>query len=385
MSFTLIYGLLRFSLEVNMDKEELLRRYHADYQFSFGGLNHIKNSVNIRNQALKNVLANSNIYTEFREFKRSKYLPPIRSYGESYLWEADLMFFTHPSFSENNDGYLYILAIIDTFTKTVKMKKLKSKNTTEVTNCVRNLFKGIKPKYLRVDAGGEFLSNMFSKMCQENQVILYVAMEPIKCAFIERFNRTFKRLLIQIMEQNNSLRWIDFLPQALDIYHGRNHRSLQMSPDEADEEINHDKILRQNLKRYSKFDKIRYLKNTNPPKFKKGQFVKLFRKKGAFTKGYAQNVTKEYFEIYHINRKLSKDRYYLKDLAGDKVIGSFYEEYLVLYKPPAEGAEYKLDPNHNDFKRKNIRGVPHIFVKWLGWPKKFNQWVPVNDVRHLLK
>ena len=48
---------------------------------------------------------------------------------------------------------------------------------------------------------------------------------------------------------------------------------------------------------------------------------------------------------------MSKDRYYLKDLAGDKVIGSFYEEYLVLYKPPAEGAEYKVDPNHNDFKR----------------------------------
>ena len=250
-----------------MNEEELLRRYHADYQFSFGGLNHIKNAVNIRNQALKNLLANSNIYTEFREFKKPKYLPPIRSYAENYLWEADLMFFTHPSFAEKNDGYLYILAIIDTFTRTVKMKKLKSKNTTEVTNCVRNLFKGVKPKYLRVDAGGEFLSNMFTKMCQENQVILYVAMEPIKCAFIERFNRTFKRLLVQIMEQNNSLRWIDFLPQALDIYHSRNHRSLQMSPDEADEEINHKKILRQNLKRYAKFDKMKYLKNSKPTKF----------------------------------------------------------------------------------------------------------------------
>ena len=368
-----------------VNKEELLRLYHADYDFSFGGLNHIKNSVNIKNQTLKNVLANSNIYTEFREFKKPKYLPPIRSYGENYLWEADLMFFTHPTFAKENDGYLYILAIIDTFTRTVKMIKLKSKNTTEVTNSVRNLFKEIKPKYLRVDAGGEFLSNVFTKMCQENQVILYVAMEPIKCAFIERFNRTFKRLLVQIMEQNNSLRWIDFLPQALHIYHGRYHRSLQLSPDEADEETNHDKILRQNLKRYAKFDKMRYLKNRKPTKFKKGQFVKLFSKKGAFTKGYAKNVTKEYFEIYHIDRKLSKDRYYLKDLAGDKVIGSFYEEYLVLFKPPAEGAEYKLDPNHNDFKRKNIRGVPHIFVKWLGWPNKFNQWVPVNDVRHLLK
>ena len=368
-----------------MDKEELLRRYHADYQFSFGGLNHIKNSVNIRNQELKNVLANSNIYTEFREFKKPKYLPPIRSYGENYLWEADLMFFTHPSFAEENDGNLYILAIIDTFTRRVRMTMLKSKNTTEVTNNLNNLFKESKPKYLRVDAGGEFISNKFSKMCQQNQVILYVAMEPIKCAFIERFNRTFKRLLVQIMEQNNSLRWIDFLRPALDIYHSRNHRSLEMSPDEAGEEINHDKILRQNLKRYAKFDKIRYLKNTKPAKFKNGQFVKLFRKKGAFEKGYAKNVTKEYFEIYHIDRKLSKDRYYLKDLAGDKVIGSFYEDYLVAFQPGPNGAVFDLDPNHNDFRRKNIRGVPHIFVKWLGWPKKFNQWVPVDNVRHLLK
>ena len=368
-----------------MDEEDLLRRYHGDSQFSFGGLDKVKDSVDIKTDDLKDVLSKSNIYTEFREFKKPKYLPPIRTYGENYLWEADLMFFTHPAFAQENDGNLYILAIIDTFTKTVKMKKLKSKNTTEVTNSVRNLFKDCKPKYLRVDAGGEFISNAFSRMCKDNDVELYIAMEPIKCAVIERFNRTFKRILVQIMEQNNSLRWIEFLPQALDIYHSRRHRALKMSPDEAQEVENHNKILRQNLKRYAKFDKKKHMKNNKPAKFKKGQFVKLFRKKGAFTKGYAQNVTKEYFEIYHIDQKLSKDRYYLKDLAGDKVLGSFYEEYLVAFQPPTDGVVFKIDPNHKELKRKNIRGVPHIFVKWLGWPKKFNQWVPVNDVQHLLR
>ena len=29
---------------------------------------------------------------------------------------------------------------------------------------------------------------------------------------------------------------------------------------------------------------------------------------------------------------------------------------------------YKIDPNFKDFIRKNIRGKPHIYVKWLGWP-----------------
>ena len=124
-------------------------------------------------------------------------------------------------------------------------------------------------------------------------------------------------------------------------------------------------------------------KNKKPSKFTLGQFVKVFAKKNIFSRGFNQNVTKEYFQIYHIYRNLSKDRYYLKDLAGDKVLGSFYEEYLIPFQA-ADEAVFKLDPNHKDFRRKNIRGIPHIFVKWLGWPKKFNQWVPANDIQHLL-
>merc|ERR1711949_98871 len=63
-------------------------------------------------------------------FKKPKLLPPIRTYEEDYIWEADLMFFTHPAIAKENDGYLYILAIIDTFTKMVMLKKLKNKSTT---------------------------------------------------------------------------------------------------------------------------------------------------------------------------------------------------------------------------------------------------------------
>ena len=112
-----------------MDEEDLLRRYHGDSQFSFGGLDKVKDSVNIHKGELKEVLSNSNIYTEFREFKKPTYLPPVRTYGEDYLWEGDLMFFTHPTFAQRNDGKLYILAIIDTFTKRVRMKSLSSKNS----------------------------------------------------------------------------------------------------------------------------------------------------------------------------------------------------------------------------------------------------------------
>ena len=310
--------------------QEFLDRYHGEHSYSFSGKPVVKQKFNVTDKDLSNALSHSNIYTEFKQFRKPKLLPPIRTYKEGYLWEADLMFFTHPDFAEANDGYLYILTVIDSFTKMVSLKLLKNKNTAVVTKSMSGLFAEIKPEYLRVDAGGEFLSNTFTGMCKRNDVKMFIAMEPIKCAIVERFNRTFKRILVQIMDYNNSIKWTQFVPQALDIYHNRYHRTLKMTPNEADMSENQNKVLRLNLKRYAKFD-----------------------------------------------------RFYLKDLSGDKVIGSFYEEYLVPFSPQSQGEEFKLDPNFKDFKKKKINGVPYIWVKWMGWPTKFNQWVKEADLRKM--
>ena len=296
------------------------------------------------------------------------------------------MFFTHPDFARANDGKLYILAIIDTFTKWVYMTLLKDKTAKTVTRVVGNLFRDDEietPNYLRVDAGGEFINKEFINMCKSFDVKLYIAMEPIKCAYIERFNRTFKRILVQLMEHYNSIRWVDYVEQALEIYNTRVHTSIGMSPEAAVEKKNQKIILRKYLKRYANYDKKRVEKNRRKPKFKKGQMVKIFKKKGIFARGFHQNVTKEYFKIYYVDRSFCKDRYYLKDMQGDKIIGSFYEEYLVPYIPDADKV-YQLDPSFKGYTRKNIRGVPHILVKWLGWPNKFNQYVPYEDVSHLI-
>ena len=367
-----------------MDDTNFLDYYHGGEEpFSYGGVNTVQESTNKRRKDISNLLSGSDIYTEYRQFKKPKKTPVIRTYGANYLWEADLMFFTHPDFVKENEGYLYILAFIDTFTKEVGLVKTKSKNSKTITEKMKRKFEHNKPRYLRVDGGGEFVSHTFTKMCKQFDVKMYIAQEPIKCAFIERFNRTFRRILVQVMEFNNSIKWIDHVQTALNIYMSRKHSSIGMSPNQAREEKNQSLIYEKHLQKHLKDNKIKQEKDLRSSKFKKGQFVKLFKKKNIFTRGYDKNVTREYFVIYHVDRRLSKDRYYLKDLKGEKIIGSFYEEYLVRFIPPVEGQEYKLDPNFK-VKRKNIRGVPHIWVKWLGWPEKFNQWVPLKNYRHLI-
>jgi hypothetical protein len=362
---------------------DFLNSYYGDQPYSFGGKNLIKPHFNIKDKRLDKILSKSDIYTEFKEFKKPKNTPPIRTHGADYLWEADLMFFTHPDFASANEGYLYILAFIDTFTKEVGLAMLKTKDTKTVTEKFINKFNVNKPKYLRVDAGGEFLSKIFTKLCKDFDVQLYVAQEPIKCAFIERFNRTFKRILVQLMEQNNSIRWIDYVNTAVDIYQSRKHSSIGMSPDEASDEENHPKIFKKNLNKYAVDNRRKVKKNSKASKFQKGQIVKIFAKKGIFSRGFNRGVTKEYFEIYRVDRRLSKDRYYLKDIQGHKIIGSFYKEYLVPYTPVIDGGNYKIDPKFKDFRRKKIQSVPHIWVKWLGWPEKFNSWIPEKDLNLL--
>ena len=60
------------------------------------------------------------------------------------------------------------------------------------------------------------------------KIHLYFSLLKRKCAFIERFNLTIKQILYKIMFHNSSLKWKEFLPQAMEIYLSREHRSIKM-------------------------------------------------------------------------------------------------------------------------------------------------------------
>ena len=70
-------------------KDFLDSYHHGQAPYSFGGKQHVKDYVNISNADLDKNLSKSDVYTEFREFRKPKFTPPIRTYKENYLWEAD--------------------------------------------------------------------------------------------------------------------------------------------------------------------------------------------------------------------------------------------------------------------------------------------------------
>jgi len=90
-----------------------------------------------------------------RKFKRRKvYVSNINK-----IWSADLMDKSY--LSKQNNGYKYLLNVIDLFSKYVYSIPLKSKSQHEVASAFAKLFLKHKPDKLWTDQGSEFINKSF--------------------------------------------------------------------------------------------------------------------------------------------------------------------------------------------------------------------------------
>ena len=110
------------------------------------------------------------------------------------------------------------------------------------------------------------------------------------------------------------------------------------------------------------------------PKFKINDIVRVSRYRGTFDKGYLPNWTEEYYRITKIKNTVPPV-YVISDMQDEVLQGTFYGHELqkILIDP---NATYRIE---KVLKKK--RGS--IFVKFVGWPNKFNMWIPTNDVSQL--
>ena len=110
-------------------------------------------------------------------------------------------------------------------------------------------------------------------------------------------------------------------------------------------------------------------------KFKIGDRVRLSLEKNIFEKSYETNWTVEIFEIYNIKYS-NVPYYYLKDLNGEKIDGSFYEQEL-------QKTSFKKDDLfiiEKVLKTSNDKA----YVKWRNYVSSFNSWVNKSDIKKYL-
>ena len=185
----------------------------------------------------------------------------------------------------------------------------------------------------------------------KKNVKMYHTHTPRKASVAERVNLSLQMLLYKMMDVNLSFKWIDYLQQAVNVYNNRRHRFLKMSPNEAELPENQQIVFNRHIDYYGK--NFIQLSDRKKNQYKLDQYVRISQIRKKFDRGYKEYNTYEIFKIYKVDNLLPKTRYYLKDLLGDEVVGSFFADELVSTELP----EYFLIEDIIKKRKRNNRNV----------------------------
>ena len=283
-----------------------------------------------------------------RKFPRRKMMVN----GIDDQWQIDLADMVRVS--RYNDGYQYLLTCIDIYSKYAWVVPIKNKGGNEVGRAMEGILReGRVPRKIQSDKGREFLNHIVQGVFDRAGVHHFTSEDPqIKCAVVERFNRTLKGRIWKYFTKSRLYRYINVLPDIVKGYNNSVHRTIGRTPASVTTSSLHNTT--------SLDDPV------DVPSLKVGDKVRISRAKMIFEKGYLPNWTEEIFTISNI-LPTQPITYQLKDYYGEDIKGSFYEPEL----QKTEVEEYWIE---KVIKRKGDKAL----VKWLGY--KNPQWIPIADI-----
>ena len=189
-----------------------------------------------------------------------------------------------------------------------------------------------------------------------------------KYCVVERWNRTIKRIMWKYFTKHRTGVYIDILPELIQKYNSTYHHSIKCTPTDARKTANYQHVY--NALYGERRDSTHLRKR---PKFHVGEKVRIAKKKKTFEKGYTSNWTEEVFTVVEVQPTFPYT-YRLEDTRGESVKGTFYEPEL----QQAKQTTYRIE---KVLKRRTTKdGRKEIYVKWLGYSRDFNQWIPEEDI-----
>lgn len=344
---------------------------------SLGGVERLRRAVQdetgekVRVESVKDFLSEQDAYTLHKpartHFSRNKVFVsrPLNQF------QADLC--DMQALAEHNDGFKYMLTVIDVFSKKAYVRVLKNKTAAEVVRAFESIFKDSQmPEKLQTDAGKEFFNKNFKALMKKHGITHFATASDLKASVVERFNRTLKTRMWRYFTAKNTRRYLEVLPDLVKSYNHSYHSSIKMAPMQVTDE-NVFQVF-QNL--YGTFP----LRKRGSLKimFKKGDLVRISKLRGVFDKKYEQSFTDEVFKVSDIIPRFPPV-YKLEDYDGEPIQGSFYEAELQKVKMSRDKT-YQVD---KILKRRTVRGEKQVLVSWKNWPEKFNSWVKASDLKKI--
>ena len=308
-----------------------------------------------------------------KQFAKEIHRPKINSFERrkvvvakrDEIWAMDLA--SMESYVGDNDGFKYFLCVIDVFSKFAWCVPLKNKTGPTILKEVKEIVDKSKrkPHKIWVDQGGEFYNKDFKKWTKDNGIEIYSTYGDSKSVVVERFIRTIKDKIAQEFTAENTRNWVHLLPAITKSYNSSKHRTIKMSPKEASKPENE-------LQVYTNLNSESPTKKQKA-KYKVNDEVRISRIKETFEKGSAPNWSREVFKVSEV-LPTNPITYKLIDLMDDPIDGSFYEPEL----------QKTLVPDYYDvekiLKTRKKGKTKEYFVRFAGWPPKFDLWLTEDQL-----
>lgn len=418
-----ILRLISISTVVNMsltkEQKDHLEKIYFDPSnpVSFSGLDKLWNALkknnryDISKRQLKDWLLTQDTYTSYFPRKINFKRPRTISPRTDYIWGSDVAYML--AFSDDNDDFAYFTVFIDLFSRFAYAEPLKSLQARAMLNAMQEVFSDRQPQVLFTDAGSEYVNRIVKHYLKSKNIRHYVSRNEKKVAHAERLIKQVKRKLIQYMKEKNTLRWIDVLQDVITAYNNSYHRIIRMTPEQARDQEKQFEVWNNQFERPRKVQRkktaddrvnelqksdsssikssrqrkhqqkrrrrrrVSSLRSKTPFKFKVGDRVKVSALSRPFQREYNEKFSTETFTITDRRIQDGITSFSIQDEQKDPIIGWFYPQELLRVILP-DDKKYKIE---KILKKRTRNGKKELFVKFQGYPKKFNAWV--SDVTEL--
>jgi transposase InsO family protein len=337
-------------------------------------------------QFVEQWLQGQQAYTLHRPARKHFPRRKIVAGGIDAQWQADLA--DMHGRAAANDGYKWILVVVDTFSKYAWAVPVKSKSAVDMLDAFRKLFRKAaprKPVKLQTDKGKEFIARSLQEYLESLGITRFSSESDQKAAGAERFNRTLKTKIETYVSAHQDERWIDRLDQYLEAYNQKVHRTIGMAPAAVQQEHEPELWRRMYGEAMNGPSSPRRRRHHQQQPVTTGAKVRISNVKGDFAKGYHPNWSQEHF-LVRAKRRMpgGKVQYFLKeddygDIKGEELTGAFNREEVEPITKNRYLIEKVLRTRTLPAGRGHARHKQY-FVKWVGWPEKYNSWVTEDQV-----
>ena len=363
-------------------EEELAKIYYDPTQpGSFSGLAKLDKAVKARKKfhiskpRIRRWMKEQETYTNLRGVRRKFARPRVMVDGANEMWDVDLADVSNTD--DENDGMKFLLVTVDIFSRKAHVQPLKGKKSEEVVEALKKIFHEEKPTKIRSDKGGEFVNSKVSKFLVGENVLHTVTQNEVKANYAERFIKTLKNKLNHMFLHKHNLRYLEVLQDLVDGYNSTVHEGIDTTPNKSSVKNKEDELWEDQYV-YPFWKDLQKRKGKNKKKshfaYKIGQRVKISFLREPFSREYHQKWTSEIFTIKKRTKLSGIPVYEVDDFAGDPIKGLFYQNELQKVEFDPDRA-FKIVARRGRGKNKRVK------VRWLGWPKKYDQWLPETAIQ----